>query len=63
MNYPRWLEQTEQFSSVKINHLYLIELAKDAWQMAHNAGCEGAMTHEEFCNKYGDSHPNDGARV
>lgn len=78
MNYPKWLEYAdglnEQGLYDYVNTVRLVQMAKDAWTMAYNAGAEGSMTPGEFCAKYQDEpkheipyvafdHPNDGAHL
>lgn len=72
MEYPSWLGKADSRTYEPITELAqwpvdverAIEMAKDAWDMAYNAGTEGVMSPAEFCEKYQDMpNPNDGARV
>jgi len=56
VNYPNWLLKLERYNDNRLNFNAdeLIEMAKDAWAMAYNAGAEGTMTPGGFCEKYGD---------
>lgn len=62
MKYPEWLDYATSESrllqeALGINNFVRLgEMAKDAWDMAYNAGVEGheALTPGQFCEKYGD---------
>lgn len=61
MNYPKWLEEEAEWIEDMVCSFgggeaqsKMVQMAKDAWAMAYNAGVEGSMTPGEFCEKYQD---------